>query len=56
MSCVPDAYEFPKVQIIQWMRPVGRKDRSIDRSIDLKMFFVENLVRVISVAANVAVV
>ena len=52
MSCVPDAYEFPKVQIIQWMRPVGRKDRSID----LKMFFVENLVRVISVAANVAVV
>ena len=53
MSFVPDAYEFPKMQNNS-MDASCRTQRSIDRSEDV--FFVENLVRVISVAVNVAVV
>ena len=40
------------IQIIHGIRPVERKDRSIDRSIDLNMCICRNIrpVRVISVA------
>ena len=42
----PDAKKKPKHKIICVMRPTGRKDRLID----LKMFFLEYNVCVISVA------
>ena len=49
-SCIPNGKNSQRLKIIRGMRSVGREGRSID----LKMFFVEHPVRVISVAVLVA--
>ena len=49
-SCIPNGKNSQRLKIICGMRSVGREGRSID----LKMFFVEHPVRVISVAVLVA--